>query len=129
MLAPCAKLRPIGQRVQLMRLAEHSSRINSVAFVSDGAGHIDSRPARNSLDIRSRSFDDASAIGAWRIGQRRLDRVVTRPHVRVVRIHAGCMNTDQNLLRPRLRIGNLFELQVLQDRQTHERGSPSRARC
>ena len=75
-----------------------------------GFRRVDTVPRLHFFDAIANRFDYSRGIRARRVRQRRFDRIRARAHVRVVGIHAGCMDTDKDLTGGRLGRGDLFEL-------------------
>src|SRR4029077_18510327 len=96
-----------GQR---MDLAFESYGVFGVG-AGDGLCHVDAVAGFYLRDARADRFDDARAIGARSIGQRRLHGVSAVTHVSVIRIDADGVNADEDLSGSRLGGGDFFVLQ------------------
>ena len=113
---------------ELVRLAEHFRGIGAVALVGDRAGRRRrARPlehrATPAPTLRRRPRHRRRAYRAAAVGSRSC-RSACRCHTDSHRLHEPAPGP----VRPGCGSGTL-EASVLQGRQTHERGSPSRGRC
>ena len=74
-----------------------------------GPGEVDAIADREAGHAVADRVDDAGAVAARRVGQRRLDRVGAGADVGLDRVHAGGVDPDPHLARSGPRIGHLGE--------------------
>ena len=106
---PLAKTDFFGQG---MYLFFQSERVFSVG-AGNGFRGIDAVARLYFLDATANRLHYSCGVRAWRIRQRRFDSISAGTHVGVVGVHAGGMDSHENLPGGRLWRGDFLELQNL----------------
>jgi hypothetical protein len=99
----------IRQHVHLSRFRDGELRVRPGAAAR--SRQIHAIAARDGRHGGADGLDDTRAVGSRRVGKLRLPRVGAGSNVGVDRVDAGRVDSYQNVLRTRLRIGNLLEAQ------------------